>query len=45
MIEPIVRRTERFVTVEELNSAELARLLARAKRLINPVTDVSAYIA
>ncbi len=43
VIGPIVRRGERFVTLEDLNAAVLERALARAKALTNPVTGDSVY--
>jgi len=43
VIGPIVRRGERFVSLEDLNEAVLERSAARAKRLINPVTGDSVY--
>ena len=41
----IIRRGERFVTLEDLNAAAAERVLARAKRLINPVTGGSVHDA
>lgn len=43
VIGPMARRGERFVTLEDLKTAELERALTRAKRLINPVTGYSVY--
>ena len=39
----IVRKGERFVTLEDLNQAASERTLARARKLINPVTGDSVY--
>jgi len=41
----IIRRGERFVTLEDLNAAAIERVLARAKRLVNPVTGGSVHDA
>lgn len=43
LIGPIIKRGERFVTLEDLNAAVLERALARAKTLVNPVTGDSVY--
>ena len=43
VIGPIVRRGERFVTLEDLNASVLERATARAKMLSNPVTGDSVY--
>ena len=43
VIGPMVRRGERFVTLEDLNAAVLERALERAKKLINPVSGDSVY--
>ena len=39
----IVRKGERFISIEDLNSAVLERTVARSKKLINPVTGDSVH--
>jgi len=39
----IVRRDERFVTLDDVNEAVSERVVARAKKLINPVSGDSVY--
>lgn len=39
----IIRKGERFVTLEDLNEAAAERIIERAKKLINPVTGDSVY--
>lgn len=43
VIGPIVRHGERFVTLDDLNHAASERTIARARKLINPVTGDSVY--
>src|SRR5690606_26359372 len=43
LIGSLVRRGERFATLDDLNAAVLERALARAKGSINPVTGDSVY--
>src|SRR5690606_32889610 len=40
---PIVRQGERFVTLDDLNEAAAERILARARKLTNPVTGDSVH--
>jgi len=43
IVGPIIRQGERFVTLDDLNEAAAKRVLARAKKLINPVTGDSVH--